>query len=43
MKTLIDVVRATELRAAKALITTARGSPKLKDCCLICALSPPLS
>jgi hypothetical protein len=38
MKTLIDIVRATEVRGATALITTARGSPKLKDCCLICAL-----
>jgi hypothetical protein len=27
MRTLIDIVRSTELRGAKALITPARGSP----------------
>ncbi|MBR0999300.1 MULTISPECIES: hypothetical protein [Bradyrhizobium] len=37
-KTLIDIVRATEMRGATALIETARGSPKLKDCYLVCAL-----
>ncbi|MBR0749984.1 hypothetical protein JQ582_39350 [Bradyrhizobium japonicum] len=38
MKTLLDVVRATEMREAKAIITTARGSPRLKDCYMIHAI-----
>jgi hypothetical protein len=35
MKTLLDVVRATEMRYAKTIITTAQGSPKLTGCFLI--------
>jgi hypothetical protein len=38
MKTLFDVVSATEARGAKAIITTARGSPRLKGCFMIKAI-----
>lgn len=39
MKTLHDIVCATEARGAKAVITMMRGSPELKDCFLISAVS----
>jgi hypothetical protein len=39
MKTLQDIVLATEARGAKAVISMMRGSPKLKDCFLISAFS----
>lgn len=39
MKTLQDIVLATESRGAKAVISMMRGSPKLKDCFLISAFS----
>lgn len=39
MKTLQDIVRATEARGAKAVVSMMRGSPKLKDCFLISAFS----
>jgi hypothetical protein len=38
MKTLFDVVRAAEMREAKAQISTARGSPSLRNCCMIYAV-----
>jgi hypothetical protein len=38
VKTLFDVVSVTEARGAQAIITTARGSPTLKDCLMIMAI-----
>jgi hypothetical protein len=38
MKTLSEVIRATEMRKAKAIIKMARGSSKLKDCFMIMAI-----
>ena len=38
MKTLHDVVRATEARGAKVVVETERGNPKLKDCLVVSAI-----
>jgi hypothetical protein len=38
MKTLSDVIRATEMRNAKAIVETARGSPNLTDCLMVMAI-----
>lgn len=38
MKTLSEVIHATAARAAQAVITPTRGSPKLEDCLRVYAI-----
>lgn len=38
MKTLSELIHATEARAAQTVITPARGSPKLEDCLMVYAI-----